>query len=104
MKNLPGLLGSKLLGIGFLAGAGLLLNWCVSQEIQAQVLFGSIEGAVHGGNGKPVPKTLVTLLKNDEGLRRFAVVDVTGTFVFLNLRPGNYTLRAAQPGFKTAHH
>jgi len=102
MKNLSECFGSRLTRIGFLVSIGLVVAWVVTQEISAQVLFGTIKGVVRNVGGQPVPKTLVTLLKDDEGIRLFSVVGDSGEFVFLNLRPGIYTLRAAQPGFKTA--
>ena len=102
MKNLPEFLGSKFIGGCLLVIVSLMVSWGVSREISAQVMFGSVTGKVLDINGNPVRRTLVTLISDKDGLKLATIVERSGEFFFINLMPGVYSLRAAQPGFKTA--
>ncbi len=66
----------------------------------AQVLYGSIVGNVTDANGGVIPGATVTAVAQGTGLSRTATTDDSGTYQFVNLPPGTYTLKVAKQGFK----
>jgi Carboxypeptidase regulatory-like domain/TonB dependent receptor len=64
-----------------------------------QSTFGSVRGIAEDLSGAAVPDTAVVLHSNDENTERTGNADTTGNFVFENVKPGHYTLRASHAGF-----
>jgi Carboxypeptidase regulatory-like domain len=67
----------------------------------AQVLYGSLVGNVRDANGAAVPNASVTATNQGTGASVPAKPDAAGTYQFVNLQPGTYTLRVTMSGFKT---
>lgn len=65
----------------------------------AQSTFGDVRGTVRDASSLAIPQAEVTLHNVDENTDRSALSDASGAFLFENLKPGNYTLSAAKPGF-----
>ena len=76
----------------------LLLN---THSLWADVT-GSILGYVHDASGAVVPNAHVVVTEATTGLRREAVTDSQGQYVFLALPPGAYQVVATATGFDQA--
>ncbi|MDW8128944.1 MAG: TonB-dependent receptor [Bryobacterales bacterium] len=66
----------------------------------AQVLYGSIVGAVTDPTGAAVPRAQVTVVHTATGLSRQVSTDETGYFSVPNLLQGNYDVSVSASGFK----
>ena len=67
----------------------------------AQVLYGSIVGAVEDPSGAIVPGASVTATNSDTGAAREATADGQGRYTIVSLIPGNYSLLVTSPGFRS---
>jgi hypothetical protein len=65
----------------------------------AQSTFGDIRGTVRDPSGLALPQAVVTLHNSDENTNRTVTSDDSGGYLFENLKPANYTVSAAKPGF-----
>ena len=81
------------LAIAFLA-CGIL-----PEPAAAQVLYGSLVGAVEDQTGALVPKAAVAITNKATGLTRKTVSDEAGRYSILNVVPGRYDLRIMATGF-----
>jgi hypothetical protein len=68
---------------------------------QAQQTLGGITGTVTDSSGAVAPKTTVTVVGDETKLERSVTTDETGTFNFINLPLGTYTLTFKHDGFQT---
>src|SRR5687767_10139460 len=68
----------------------------------AQVLYGSIVGAVTDSSGSSVPGATVTIRNTETGLTRTAVSNETGAYNFTNVLAGPYDVTVSLQGFKEA--
>jgi hypothetical protein len=66
----------------------------------AQVLYGSIVGTVTDASGAAVPGATVTAINQGTNLAREATTRSDGTYSFVNVLPGEYTIRVTLQGFK----
>jgi hypothetical protein len=71
-----------------------------SQNAQAQTSFGSIVGTVTDSTGADVPGAQVTLTNAGTNAKITTTSGSGGTFTFLNLTPGAYSVTVSHPGFK----
>ena len=62
----------------------------------------AIEGTVKDNTGGVIPGVTVVLTSVDTGTTRQALSDDGGFFVFSNIKPGNYEIRAELEGFQQA--
>jgi hypothetical protein len=60
----------------------------------------AIEGVVKDNTGGVIPGVTMVLTSVDTGAARQALTDDSGFFVFSNIRPGNYELKAELEGFQ----
>ena len=67
----------------------------------AQVLYGSIVGAVEDQSGAIVPKATVAITNKATGQTREAASDDAGRFSLLNVLAGKYDLKVSAQGFRT---
>ncbi len=77
-----------------------------SLPLQAQQTLGGITGAVTDASGSVIPNVTVTLLEEQTGLTRTVKSNDAGTYSFVNLPIGTYTLNYTGDGFdiqKTPH-
>src|SRR4051794_26987395 len=63
---------------------------------------GALEGAVRDGTGNAVPNAEALLLHPATGQRYAVQTDDAGSFRFALLTPGDYELKLAATGYKTA--
>jgi hypothetical protein len=68
----------------------------------AQVLYGSLVGNVTDPNGGVVPNATVTATDQGTGVSKTATTDSAGSYQFVDLQPGIFTIKVAVPGFKTS--
>ena len=73
-----------------------------SNLARAQSTFGSIVGAVHDPSGGVVGKARITILDRQTASTRSATTDTTGSYVVVNLEPGDYQVDIEAPGFQRA--
>jgi len=66
----------------------------------AQVLYGSIVGTVADTSGAAVPGATVTIVNEGTNLAREATTRSDGSYSFVNVLPGEYTIRVVLQGFK----
>jgi hypothetical protein len=62
---------------------------------------GIINGTVSDPEGRVIEGVAVTLINQDTSIVNRTTTNGSGSFVFLNIDPGPYTLSFAKPGFKT---
>jgi hypothetical protein len=82
---------------GILAFALLIAG---PHQARAQVLYGSIIGAVIDQSNAVVPNASITLVSKDAGASRSGTTDEGGRYSFVNLLPGLYDLKVTAPGFR----
>jgi len=76
---------------------GLLLG--AFPGLLAQSNLAALSGTVEDQSGAMVPNVKVWVTNNATSVRREAVSNKEGSFVFASLEPGSYSLRAETPGF-----
>ena len=69
----------------------------------SQSTFGDIRGTVHDPGNLPVPEALVTLHDLDENTERAVQTNVSGEYLFENLKPGHYTVSVTKAGFSPSN-
>src|SRR5215831_3415280 len=78
----------------------LLLALPQVEAVYAQVVTGTITGAVRDPSGAAVTSAPVKVSNVDTGITKEAVTDSSGNFQFQLLQPGRYRLEASASGFK----
>jgi len=82
------------LGIVVLAFAALY-----TASVHGQSTFGSILGTVQDGSGSVIPQASVTAHSLDENSDRQTTSNLSGEFLFENLKAGHYKLTVSHEGF-----
>ena len=80
-----------LLALALLASGG---------RTEAQVLYGSVVGTVEDSTKAAVPGATVTLINKATNLARESTSRTDGSYSFVNVQPGTYTVRVVLTGFK----
>lgn len=70
-----------------------------STDIAAQSTFGSIVGTVQDKSGSVIPAASMRLTNLDENTSRETVSNSQGTYEFLNVPPGRYSIVGERAGF-----
>ncbi len=78
-----------------LASVILVLSFTVSAQTTA-----TLQGTVRDTSGAVLPKASVTATNNATGLTRSTVTSDSGTYQFVQLPVGDYTIAAEQKGFR----
>ncbi len=81
----------------------LLCLVSISTSAHAQSTFGSIVGVVHDATQAVIPGASVNIRSLDDNSTRSTTSDNSGSFEFVNLKPGNYALSAEAQGFADFH-
>ena len=89
----------KIFGLTF--GLLLALTFAVGARAQTQITTGVIQGTVQDEQGATVPGAAVEVRNVETNLTRSLTTDESGRFVFLQLPPGRYTVKASKSGFAT---
>jgi len=73
-----------------------------SLTVDAQVASGKIVGTVKDTSGAIISAAAVTVVETQTNAERKTSTNSQGEYVVTELKPGTYTVKAAQNGFKTA--
>jgi len=92
--------GETRLRVVLLLGASVLLALLVARPMHAQVLYGSVTGAVTDPSGAVVAGAQVSISNESTGLKRQTTTDANGTYRVLDLPQGIYTIEVTATGFK----
>jgi hypothetical protein len=77
-----------------------LLSLCLTPRAAvAQQASASVNGVVADPSGASIPNVQVELTNVGTGVTRTTTTNSNGTYLFLNVVPGPYTMRASAPGF-----
>src|SRR4029453_1750018 len=79
----------------------LVVLLVLGQAMYGQQNVGLLKGTVRDPSGAIIVGASLTLKSESTGTELTAVTDATGSYAFLNLLIGAYTLTVSQPGFKT---
>ncbi len=80
---------------------GALLVVATAGAVFGQGFQGGLRGSVKDSGGV-IPGVEVTLTNEQTNIKRSTVTNERGEFVFANVDPGNYDVKAALQGYKTA--
>ena len=80
----------------FLAGV------CITPGAHAQTSYGTIVGTVNDSSGASVIGATVTLRNNGTDATQTTTTAAGGTYSFVNLNPGAYSVSVTQQGFKAS--
>ena len=80
--------------------AALLSGYVTVTPVAAQVLYGSIVGAIEDQTGAAVPKATVTITNKETGVTRAAAADDQGRYSLLSVQAGSYDLKVVASGFR----
>jgi carboxypeptidase family protein/TonB-dependent receptor-like protein len=83
-----------------LLGAWLML-W-PSVPGRAQTVTAQLSGIVRDPQGQPLPEVKVVLTARDTGFSWSTRTDSNGAYIFLQIPPGSYSVKAQAPGFADA--
>jgi hypothetical protein len=73
-----------------------------SQQLHAQILYGSIVGLVKDGQGATVPGATVTIINKETNLTRDTTTSEDGAYSFVNVLAGTYDVKVSLQGFREA--
>jgi|HubBroStandDraft_1064217.scaffolds.fasta_scaffold00109_6 hypothetical protein len=79
----------------------LFLSLAFTPHAQAQQTLGGITGTVSDATGSVLPDTVVTIVGDQTKLTRTQKTSVNGSYDFVNLPIGTYTLTFAHDGFQS---
>jgi hypothetical protein len=77
-----------------------LLALCLPGRLAAQLDRGEVTGTVEDPSGAVVQKAMIALINDDTTAKTSTKSTATGTYVFDDVLPGNYTVEAEAPGFQ----
>src|SRR5258707_951636 len=78
------------------------LTWMVGTPVaHAQVLYGSLVGAVTDPSGAAIPSAAITLTNKETGVSRDLKTDDGGRYSAVNVLPGKYNIKVVVQGFRT---
>jgi hypothetical protein len=91
-----------MVGQKFLRFTAIFCLFALSISIgHAQVLYGSIVGALQDATGAAVPNAAVTITNKQTGQNRDATSDAQGNFTITNVLPGTYDVKVTATGFRS---
>src|SRR6266699_3586396 len=103
-RNMKSILhgGSVLpLVLSFVLLLGLAFSPPMIQSAKADELYGRVRGIVSDPTGAVLPGVQVKLMNVGTGISTELASDADGSFMFINLKPGEYKLTATKANFKT---
>jgi hypothetical protein len=80
--------------------AVLVVLWS-NPSIHAQISQASLNGTIRDNSGSVAPNATVTLTNKGTGTSRTATTDSTGTYLFPDVEPAEYSMTVNLQGFKT---
>ena len=85
----------------WLSGVFLAMAFLLIPDIHAQETLGGITGTVTDTSGAVISGATVTLVGDQTKLNRTLTTTNTGSYLFVNLPIGTYTLTFTQQGFQS---
>ena len=79
---------------------GLLIALCIPGRLVAQLDRGEVTGTVEDPSGAVVQNAAIVLANDDTTAKITTKSTATGTYVFVDVLPGKYTVEAEAPGFR----
>src|SRR6478609_5730756 len=79
----------------------ILVFLAFGAAIHAQSITGTVTGSVRDASGGAISGNEVRLANSGTGVVNRTNTDEAGNFRFLLVPPGNYSIEAGAPGFKT---
>ncbi len=73
-----------------------------SEVARGQVATATINGTITDSSGAPLPEAALTLKNVGTNVERSTSTNGSGSYVFVNIVPGRYTLKVTKDGFATA--
>ncbi len=87
--------------LSFVLLLGLAFSPPMIQSAKADELYGRVRGIVSDPTGAVLPGVQVKLMNVGTGISTELASDADGSFMFINLKPGEYKLTATKANFKT---
>ena len=87
--------------VGLVAAAVMAFVLAVGPAA-AQTSMGTVQGTVRDSTGGVLPGASVVLVNSETNVKSERVTNSAGTYVFVNVRPGTYTLSVEMQGFNKA--
>ncbi len=78
----------------------LLASFWMASILSAQSYQGGVRGAVTDPQGAAIPNAKITLTNTSTGVARSTLTTASGTYVFSDIDPANYSVSAESPSFK----
>ena len=91
----------RMVSIALLAVSSLWMPLAFSDYAQAQQTLGGITGTVADKTGSVLPETVVTIVGDQTKLTRTLKTNANGSYDFVNLPIGTYTLTFTHDGFQS---
>jgi len=102
LNSVPWLRASRLFSLTAILVVACMFFALGATRIQAQTSYGTVVGTVTDSSGATVAGAKVTLKNNGTNATAKAVTSNGGSYSFLNLNPGSYSVSVSQQGFKSA--
>jgi len=87
--------------VAYLIALALCTSFAFIHYAHAQQTLGGITGTVTDKTGSVLPETVVTIVQDQTGLTRTQKTNANGSYDFVNLPIGTYTLTYTHEGFQT---
>jgi hypothetical protein len=87
--------------VAFLVALSLCAPFAFIQNAHAQQTLGGITGTVTDKTGSVLPDTVVTIVQDQTKLTRTQKTNANGSYDFVNLPIGTYTVTYTHEGFQT---
>lgn len=91
---------AKRISFGFCGAVAALTLWLDASR--AQIATATINGTVTDPSGAPLPEAAVVLQNVATNIAGSTSSNSSGSYLFVNIVPGRYTLKVTKPGFATA--
>ena len=92
---------NKIKRVALLAAVSLSMSFLFTSPARAQQTLGGITGTVTDKTGGVLPETVVTIVGDQTKLTRSLKTNANGSYDFVNLPIGTYTLTFTHDGFET---
>jgi hypothetical protein len=86
-------------GLFVLVTLGLIIG-ALPRTTEAQVLYGTITGAVRDSTGAAIPGATIVVVHEQTNLTREAISNEVGAYNIVNIPQGTYTVTVSLPGFR----
>lgn len=74
----------------------------LTPALRAQRATGEVNGTITDSSGAAIPGATITLANEATGIEAVRSTNDSGVFLFVDVQPGNYTVRVSKTGFRGA--